>query len=67
MYVRPNFRFKKELREAVMVGKPVQVISLGMFPAPTEGRTAIEGPYPGPHRWYAEVEVHNGLVAKVIS
>ena len=68
MYVRPNFKTKKALREAIQKGDRVTVFSPGPFPAPTSGRTTIEGPhYPEPHRWYAGVEVTDGVVTKVVS
>ena len=66
MYVTPNFKSKKALKEAVVGGKTVQVFSPGPFPCPTEGRVAVEGPhYPEPHRWYAEVQVEGGIVKSV--
>lgn len=66
MYVRPNFKTKKALKEAVARGERVAVFSPGPFPAPTNGRTAVEGPhYPEPHRWYASVQVKDGYVSKV--
>jgi hypothetical protein len=66
MYVSPNFKTKKELKEAVASGKPVSVFSPGMFPAKQNGKEYVEGPhYPKPHTWYAEVEVTNGYVTKV--
>jgi hypothetical protein len=66
MYVTPNFKSKKAFKEAVASGMRVEVFSPGPFPAPSNGRTTIEGPhYPEPHRWYASVEVQNGLVVKV--
>lgn len=67
MYVEPNFKSKKALKEAVKAGEQVTVFSPGPFPAPTEGRTSVEGPhYPEPHRWYASVEVTGGVVTKVL-
>lgn len=67
MYVDPNFRTLKALREALAKGEQVLVFSPGPFPAPTEGTAFVEGPHsPEPHRWYAKVEVHNGLVTKVL-
>jgi hypothetical protein len=48
MYVEPNFKTKKALKEAVKAGDQVTVFSPGPFPAATEGRVSIEGPhYPG--------------------
>ena len=68
MYVNPNFKTKKAFKEAVARGDQIPVFSPGPFPAPTEGRTSIEGPhYPQPHRWYASVIIKNGLVVKVES
>lgn len=68
MYVDPNFKNKKELKEAVAAGRKVTVFSPGPFPAPKSGTTSVEGPhYPQPHKWYARVEVKDGVVVKVIS
>ena len=68
MYVEPNFKNKKALKEAVKAGETVYVFSPGPFPAPTNGRASVEGPhYPAPHSWYASVEVTDGLVTKVLS
>jgi hypothetical protein len=67
MYVDPNFRTKKALREAIASGKRVAVFSPGPFPAKANGTESVEGPhYPEPHRWYARVEVRDGMVVKVI-
>lgn len=66
MYVRPNYKSKKDLKAAVKAGEPVAVFSPGPFPAVLNGTEYIEGPwYPEPHRWYAAVEVEDGLVRKV--
>lgn len=68
MYVTPNFKSKKALKEAVAAGDRVEVFSPGPFPPKRDGRESIEGPhYPKPHSWYAQVEVTDGLVTKVIS
>jgi hypothetical protein len=56
-YVDPNFKTKKDLKEAVARGDTVIVFSPGPFPVKT-GREFIEGPhYPQPHKWYAEVTI----------
>ena len=66
MYVSPNFKTKKALKEAVLTGEKVLVFSPGPFPAKTEGIEYIEGPhYSKPHTWYAQVEVKCGYVVKV--
>lgn len=68
MYVDPNFKTKKALKEAVANGDLVYVFSPGPFPAPTSGETSVEGPhYPKPHSWYARVKVEDGRVVKVLS
>lgn len=68
MYVRPNFKTKKALKEAVANGDKVEVFSPGPFPAKQDGRESVEGPhYPKPHTWYAQVEVKDGVIAKVLS
>ena len=68
MYARPNFKSKKELKEALKAGRKIEVFSPGPFPAPSNGRVALEGPwYPEPHRWYASVEVKDGYVVKIYS
>lgn len=70
MYVSPNFKTKKALKEAVANGDQVTIFQPNdMFntPVPTDGVVhGIEGPhYPKPHRWYASVELKNGVVVKV--
>jgi hypothetical protein len=66
MYVTPNFKSKKDFKAAVAAGRQCMVFSPGPFPAPTQGRTCIEGPhYPEAHRWYAECEIKDGIVVKV--
>lgn len=66
MYVSPNFKSKKALKEAVARGDKVSVFSPGPWPAPDSGRTSVEGPhYPQPHTWYASVQVKDGYVVKV--
>ncbi len=67
MYVDPNFKTKKDLKEALSRGERIVVYSPGPFPAPTTGKCSVEGPhYPQPHRWYAVVLVEDGFVKKVI-
>lgn len=66
MYTRPAFKTKKELKEAVKQGVRVEAYSPGPFGGTFNGSDVIEGPeYPKPHRWYASVEIQNGLVVKV--
>lgn len=66
MYVSPNYKTKKALREAVAAGVQVSVYSPGPFPCPDKGVVGVEGPhYPEPHKWYAQVQVMDGMVVKV--
>lgn len=68
MYIDPNFKSKKALREALASGSPVYIFSPGPFPCPQNGAVSVEGPhYPAAHSWYARVEVCNGRVTKLLS
>lgn len=63
MYVSPNFKSKKALKEALTAGKSVMVFAPGMGNPPMNGTCAVEGPhYPAPHTWYATVTIVNGIV-----
>ncbi len=66
-YVDPNYKSKKEFKLAVIAGEQHQTYNpSGMFPTPQNGRDTVEGPhYPQPHKWYASVEVKDGIVIKV--
>lgn len=67
-YVSPNYPTKKAFKAAVDGGARLRTYNpSGMFPTPQNGHDMIEGPhYPKPHRWYALVEVANGVVTKVL-
>lgn len=66
MYVQPNFKTKKGLKEALKSGQPVEVYAPGLGSVPTNGAVALEGPhYPEPHRWYAEGTMKNGRLVAV--
>lgn len=73
MYVNPNFKTKKELKEAVARGDKVLVFAPGMGSVPKTPIVSVEGPhYPQPHRWYARVEVQHlnfgdAIVRRVVS
>lgn len=65
-YVSPNFKNKKQLKEALAAGKTVEVFQPGLGSVPDNGRVYIEGPhYPQPHTWYAEGTMENGRLVKV--
>ena len=69
-YVHPNFKTKKELKEAVNNGVAVTVFYPGIQPSGMfdKAECSVEGPhYPKPHSWSAKVKVSNGQVVKVIS
>lgn len=67
-YASKNFRTKKALKEALAAGETVTVTSPGPFPPKANGTEYLEGPwYPEAHRWYASVEVKDGVVVKVKS
>lgn len=68
MYVRPNFKSKKALKDAVVKGDTVTAFQPGPFgPDVRDGDHSAEGPhYPEPHKWYARVRVQGGRVVKVL-
>lgn len=68
MYVEPNFKTKKQLKEAVAGGAVVTTFSPGLGTPKKDGIECVEGPhYPAAHSWYAEVVVKDGRVVKVKS
>jgi hypothetical protein len=66
-YVDPDYRTKKEFKQAVKDGvKHIPYINGFIFKAIQNGREVIEGPhYPKPHTWYATATIKNGLVTEV--
>lgn len=69
MYTDVNFRTKKALRDAVAAGREIGVYQPGgMFEGKRDGTATVEGPhYPEPHRWYARVQIRDGIIVKVLS
>jgi hypothetical protein len=66
MYVSPDFKTKKALKEALAAGKDVDVYPPGLGRVPTDGNVALEGPhYPKPHTWYAEGKMVGGKLVSV--
>lgn len=66
-YADVNFKTKKELKEAVTNGRSIRTYNpSGMFPVTQNGKDCVEGPhYPQPHKWYASVEVKDGVIVSV--
>lgn len=67
MYVRPNFKTKKEFIEAWKGGKLIQLYQPGLGPELSRnGTVSVEGPhFPEPHKWYAEVKLKDGRIVKI--
>ena len=66
MYVSPNFKTKKQLKDALATGKAIEVYAPGLGTIPENGTVYLEGPhYPEPHRWYAQGEMASGKLVKV--
>jgi len=68
MYVLPNFKTKKELKEAVARGEAISLWQPGPFGGnePNNAVVGVEGPhFPKAHSWYARVTVVDGKVTKV--
>lgn len=67
-YATGNPPTKKALRERVAAGDRVEVFSPGPFGCKQNGTEYLEGPhYPKAHTWYAQVEVADGVVTRVVS
>ncbi len=67
MYVLPNFKTKKQLKEAVARGDRVTYFNPGLGETPTTGYFTAEGPhYPAAHTWYAKCAVVDGKIVKVL-
>lgn len=68
-YVRPNFKTKKALREALAAGQEITVFqpnNIMREGVPKDGTVYLEGPhYPQPHTWYAEGTMREGKLVKV--
>jgi hypothetical protein len=68
MYVRPDFKSKKDLKDAVKARALVTVYAPGLGTPVLNGKEYVCGPHsPRPHTWYATVLVLDGRVTKVIS
>ena len=66
MYVAPNFKTKKALKEAVKSGSAVDVFQPGTGSVPVSGTVYLEGPhYPEPHKWYAVGTMLDGVLVSV--
>ena len=66
MYEEGNPKTKKALKEMVASGTPVRIFAPGLGTPMENGTEGLEGPhYPAPHRWYATVQMQDGLVVKV--
>lgn len=66
MYASNNYWTKKSLKEAVARGERVTLWSPGIGFPKANGAEYVEGPHwPEPHRWYAQVEVRDGIIVKV--
>jgi hypothetical protein len=66
MYASTNFKTKKQFKEAVQNGAKITLYSPGLGSPKVNGKEFVEGPwYPEMHRFYAEVEMKDGIVIKV--
>ena len=60
-----NYRTKKELKAAI--GQPLKYTETSMFGAEyrANGAFCVVGPSPYERKWFAEVTMRDGLIAKV--
>lgn len=68
MYARTNFKTKKALKEAVKAGTgDLTIFAPGLGTPVQNGTETLEGPhYPAQHTWYAQVEMKDGKIVKVL-
>lgn len=64
MYTERNFKTKKEFKEAVARGEKVRLFAPGLGSPKQNGREYVMGPH-GVHKWYAQVEMKDGIVQSV--
>lgn len=66
MYTSKNFKSKKAFKEAVAKGERITLYAPGLGSPKENGMETVCGPhYPEPHKWYAEVEMKDGIVVRV--
>ena len=71
MYVSPNFKTKKLLKDAIKkieeTGRGfIDVYAPGLGTIPDNGTVYLEGPhFPEPHKWYAQGTMENGKLVRV--
>lgn len=67
IYASVNFKTKKAFKQAVEVdGAVITLRSPGLGDPVRNGTDVVSGPwFPEAHKWYANVEVVNGIVTKV--
>lgn len=68
MYISPNLKSKKAIKEALAAGRTITVFQPGPFGGkePTDGRVTLEGPhYPEAHKWYAQGVLENGRLVSI--
>lgn len=68
-YTDKNYKSKKALKEDVAAGVEVTIYNpgLGGDLSNFTGQKSLEGPhYPEAHKWYARVDVVDGVVVKVL-
>lgn len=66
MYTSTNFKTKKAFKDAVASGQQVTLYAPGLGAPAVNGSETVEGPHsPEPHKWYAQVQMENGIVKSV--
>lgn len=65
-YVRPNYKTKRELRDALASGDHIVVFQPGVGTVPVNGEIDLEGPHsPKPHTWYTTGTMKDGVLVSV--
>ena len=69
MYVSPNFKSKKAIKDAIKDGKDITVYQhnnmFGII-VPDNGSVTLEGPHsPEPHKWYGTGTMKDGKLVAI--
>lgn len=69
MYVTPNYKTKKAVKEAINKGDKIRVFqpnNIFNVETPRNGTVYLEGPhYPEPHKWYGKGIMKDGYLSKI--
>ena len=66
MHIQPDFKTKKEFREAFAKGVKIRVFDPVFTREIYNGTQYVEAPAKY-HKWYAQVTTKNGIITKIVN